>query len=112
MPATRLGYSFEGWYTHKTEGTKITSESIITKETDHTLYARWKANVPKTLTNKLVAGGSHNLVVDERGNLWAWGNNNCGQLGDGTTDNSMVPIQIKQGTKFLLLVRLLVLLLL
>lgn len=28
-------------------------------------------------------------VIDENGNLWAWGNNNYGQLGDGTSSGSL-----------------------
>ncbi len=36
---SRKGYKFAGWYTSSTGGTKITSESQITKSM--TLYARW-----------------------------------------------------------------------
>ena len=37
----------------------------------------------------VAAGGSHNLAVKKDGGLWAWGNNQEGQLGDGTiTTNS------------------------
>ncbi|MGF6989667.1 putative repeat protein (TIGR02543 family) [Lachnospiraceae bacterium PM6-15] len=42
--ATRTGYFFEGWYTSKTEGTKVESETIATNENTHTLYAYWTAN--------------------------------------------------------------------
>lgn len=44
MPtATRTGYIFEGWYTAKEGGTKVTSETKITASTNHTLYAHWSA---------------------------------------------------------------------
>ncbi len=46
------------------------------------------------------AGTNHNLALDQYGNLWAWGNNSAGQLGDGTKTNSNVPIQIMKGHKF------------
>ena len=36
----------------------------------------------------------------ESGNLWAWGLNNKGQLGDGTTSDKSAPVKIKSGTKF------------
>ena len=37
---TREGYTFNGWFTAKTGGTKITSETKITS--DITVYAQWK----------------------------------------------------------------------
>lgn len=40
---TRKGYTFEGWYTEKDEGIKITEESILEKNDDQTLYAHWTA---------------------------------------------------------------------
>ena len=45
-------------------------------------------------------GGIHTLAIDREGNLWAWGLNNYGQLGDGTTTDRTNPVQIKIGTKF------------
>lgn len=41
---TRTGYSFDGWYTSNTGGTKITSSTTVSKTTSHTLYAHWTAN--------------------------------------------------------------------
>jgi alpha-tubulin suppressor-like RCC1 family protein len=43
------------------------------------------------------AGANHNVVIDKYGNLWAWGNNKFGQLGDGTTTNSTTPKFIGSG---------------
>ena len=40
----RTGYTFDGWYTAKTDGTKITDDVIVTTTEDHTLYARWSPN--------------------------------------------------------------------
>ena len=45
-------------------------------------------------------GSTHTLAIDTNGNLWAWGNNREGQLGNGGTTNSNIPIQVKSGTKF------------
>lgn len=44
--------------------------------------------------------GEHTLGIDAEGNLWAWGRNKNGELGNGTTENSSKPIQIMKGTKF------------
>ncbi|MCR5702659.1 MAG: InlB B-repeat-containing protein [Lachnospiraceae bacterium] len=40
---TRTGYNFDGWYTAKTGGTLITSETTMSKLADHTIYAHWTA---------------------------------------------------------------------
>ncbi len=36
----RVGYTFQGWYTAKTKGTKITANSTVNGDT--TIYAQWK----------------------------------------------------------------------
>ena len=40
------------------------------------------------------AGGDHSLVIKSDGSLWAWGSNEFGQLGDGTTVDKYVPVKI------------------
>lgn len=45
MPTpTRTGYSFAGWFTKATGGTKVTGSTTITTNGAHTLYAHWSAN--------------------------------------------------------------------
>ncbi len=42
-----------------------------------------------------VAGGRfHSLAVKNDGTVWAWGYNKTGELGNGTTTNSISPIQV------------------
>ncbi|SPE52188.1 hypothetical protein SBV1_1460008 [Verrucomicrobia bacterium] len=36
----------------------------------------------------------HCLAICSNGTVWAWGWNNCGQLGDGTTYNRSTPVQV------------------
>ncbi|MBO5375854.1 MAG: InlB B-repeat-containing protein, partial [Bacilli bacterium] len=38
---TRAGYSFAGWYTEATGGTKITADTTVTATENQTLYAHW-----------------------------------------------------------------------
>ncbi len=38
---------------------------------------------------------SYSLAVGSDGNAWAWGWNNCGQLGDGTTTQRNTPVRVK-----------------
>lgn len=41
---SRTGFSFEGWYTDPTDGTKVTATSVYTVAEDFTVYARWNCN--------------------------------------------------------------------
>ncbi|MBL7497268.1 hypothetical protein I6A84_20390 [Frankia sp. CNm7] len=40
------------------------------------------------------AEGRHSLAVDDAGQLWAWGKNYHGQLGDGTKTHRTAPVQV------------------
>ncbi|HEX3018909.1 MAG TPA: immunoglobulin domain-containing protein [Chitinispirillaceae bacterium] len=40
------------------------------------------------------AGGNHSLALKSDGTAWAWGNNNYGQLGNGTLNMFMLPVRI------------------
>jgi len=42
----------------------------------------------------VAAGGYHNLAIKTDGTLWAWGSNNQGQLGDGSTLDVALPLRI------------------
>jgi alpha-tubulin suppressor-like RCC1 family protein len=45
-----------------------------------------------------IAGGSnHSLALKSDGTLWAWGWNNVGQLGNGTTTEHNTPVQVQGG---------------
>jgi uncharacterized protein (TIGR03437 family) len=42
----------------------------------------------------VAAGGWHSLAVKEDGTVWAWGWNEYGQLGDGTTTNRLAAVRV------------------
>ena len=42
---TRTGYTFAGWFTAKTGGSKITADTYVAIAGNQTLYAQWKGNV-------------------------------------------------------------------
>lgn len=44
--------------------------------------------------SQISAGAGHTIAIKTDGTLWAWGDNSTGQLGDGTTVNKQVPVQI------------------
>jgi len=41
-------------------------------------------------------GASHAVAITEEGELWAWGQNNAGQLGDASFKDSLTPILVKK----------------
>jgi alpha-tubulin suppressor-like RCC1 family protein len=42
----------------------------------------------------IAAGHAHSLAVDKSGNVWAWGLNSDGQLGNGTVTPSYTPVRV------------------
>ena len=101
-PTTGDGRTFNGWF----QGDKpydftqpVTGDTVLTAR-----WGRWKADpaqgpwrggtdvridTPTTPVRfaQVSAGQSHSLAVGSDGNLYAWGDNQNGQLGDGTTTN-------------------------
>ena len=42
--ATRTGYTFDGWFTAETGGTKVSADTVVANASDHVLYAHWTVN--------------------------------------------------------------------
>ncbi len=49
---------------------------------------------PFTEVVAIAAGTFHSIALRTDGTVWTWGQNFNGQLGDGTRDNSPVPVQV------------------
>ena len=74
---TRTGYTFNGWYTSATGGTKITSTSTVNNASNHTLYAQWTANNYSLTINPNSGSTYKNLVpVSGIANNWTTTGNN------------------------------------
>ncbi len=43
------------------------------------------------------ASQGHMAAIKSDGSLWAWGRNNCGQLGDGTNTDRLAPVRVGSG---------------
>ena len=53
-------------------------------------------DLPADFTYQQVsAGDSHSLAIGSDGNAYAWGSNNAGQLGGGTTSSRNTPVRVK-----------------
>lgn len=48
----------------------------------------------------IAAGEQFSVGIKSNGTLWTWGYNNKGQLGDGTTTNRAIPVQIGTATNW------------
>ena len=48
---SRSSYDFNGWYTSRSGGSYITSNTTVTTKTNHTLYAHWKLSPTPTPTS-------------------------------------------------------------
>jgi alpha-tubulin suppressor-like RCC1 family protein len=46
---------------------------------------------------QLDAGGNHACAVTADGAIWCWGENADGQLGNGSTTSSAVPVRVVGG---------------
>ena len=87
------GHSFVGWNT-KADGSGIAyppGATLSMENANLTLYTQW--NEEKWPVS--VWGGARMAIaLKADGSVWTWGMNNHGQLGDGTTADSPVPVHV------------------
>ncbi len=57
-------------------------------------------SVPGNDWKQVATAGPHSLALKRDGTLWSWGNNWAGQLGDGTTNRSRVPVRVGSSTNW------------
>lgn len=92
---SKNGYVFSGWTTTANTGKVYSATGTNTTYTKSdgtaltTFYARWTPCVAS-----VSACGDHTLIVTTAGSLYACGNNNLGQLGDGGTTTQTTPKQV------------------
>lgn len=58
-------------------------------------------SVPGNDWKQVATAGPHSVALKQDGTLWSWGNNWAGQLGDGTTNFSRVPLQVGTSTSWI-----------
>lgn len=71
-------------------------KTVYIKDDAKTLKVELKKSsaTPTVQAQKLSLGGFQSAFIDKNGDLYMWGDNEFGQLGDGTTENSLVPKKI------------------
>lgn len=52
---------------------------------------------PMTGVVAVAAGANHSVAIKTDGSLWAWGLNGDGQIGNGTTVRSLIPVRVIDG---------------
>jgi alpha-tubulin suppressor-like RCC1 family protein len=52
-----------------------------------------------TEVKAIASDGGHRLALRKNGTVWAWGENEYGELGDGTTEASAVPVEVSRLSK-------------
>ncbi len=76
---------------------------------DHSLYCAWNGegfSLMGTDSDWAAVSienddGSNGCATKTDGSLWCWGQNSSGDLGDGTTEHSLTPVQIGAGRHWL-----------
>ncbi|MED5017977.1 InlB B-repeat-containing protein [Paenibacillus chibensis] len=53
-----------------------------------------RAHASGVTYTQVEAGGAFTLALDDQGNIWAWGNNKEGELGNGSTTSTNVPVKL------------------
>ena len=79
LPApTRDGWTFDGWYTAASGGTKVTASTTVTIKGDHILYAHWTAAAgAMTYAQVTAAVMQYYNTVTQNGAKKAYWNNGC-----------------------------------
>ena len=77
-----------GWNT-KADGTGTAFTTATVVSTDIIVYAQWDLEIIS-----ISAGYYYTIALKNDGSLWAWGWNGGGQLGDGTTTGSNLPVRV------------------
>ena len=60
---TRTGYTFAGWYTAASAGTQVTTNTVVSTASNHTLYAHWTATTGTVSFDKQGGSGTANSMT-------------------------------------------------
>ena len=75
-------------------------DDTTVSRTTPTMVIPLTPRVPETGVVAVSAASHHTMAIMADGTLWAWGFNNTGQFGNGTTTNRSTPVQVGQITSW------------
>lgn len=74
---------------------RLGNNSIVAGNVTYPVEVVKSGGIPLDGIVSVAAGPAHTLALDVNGNVWAWGSNSSGALGDNTTLNSGVAVKVK-----------------
>lgn len=81
-------------FSYTTPGSAGTYEVVATSVANPNRSSTARVNTEIRRVIQLAAGDRHTLALKNDGTVWAWGNNDYGQLGDGTTTTRTTAVQV------------------
>ena len=78
---------------------KIVHSYVEEDKIKNLIFSFEKVNFDKKVS-KVSTNYYHNLLLDEEGYVWAWGNGRRGMIGDGTYEDRKAPVRVKIDKKF------------
>jgi YD repeat-containing protein len=95
LTATTNG-AFSTSYGYDAVGNRTSSTPLVGEASAYGYNAasQMTATTPGNLYGEVASGWDHSLALTAWNKLYAWGNNASGQLGDGTTTSSSVPVPV------------------
>jgi alpha-tubulin suppressor-like RCC1 family protein len=78
-----------GW--GRNEYSELGPISSDSHSSPHTLDFLEFPEIETDPVENIVCGGNHSMVLTKSGNLYAWGYNKSGVIGDGTTESTRIP---------------------
>ena len=84
------------------KGTELGNKEITVKNNEKKVEVEVDDNVIDGLKVEQVSLGEHHSgAITEDGSLWMWGQNEYGQLGDGTTEDKHAPVKVMENVKMI-----------
>ncbi len=87
-----------GWFGERSEGGRLGDGSTDSNDTPVLVVSGEQGpcdpNSPLEHITAISAGEGHSMALDANGYVYCWGDNQRGQLGDGTNDQSLVPVRV------------------
>ena len=88
------GYYTNGGYSVKIEAPGYVSKTISFLVDGKAQNITVDIDIRANSSTRLSLGSGYSSVIDDTGNLWMWGDNTYGQLGNGTTTSSYIPLKV------------------